>query len=64
VYSSTQQPPFLLNTEWLLQIGFGPHQYKSKLANVFKFIERMKSTLEKVKFTIQKFQNNIAKYYN
>ena len=63
-YSLIQQPPFLLNTEQLLQIGFKPHQYKSKLKSVSKFIEIMKSTLEKAKSAIQKSQDNMTKYCN
>ena len=45
-------------------MGFELYQQKSKLENIFKFMERMKSILEKAKSAIQKACNNIAKYYN
>ena len=45
-------------------MSFKPHQQKSKLENVSKFIERIRSILEEAKSTIQKSQNDIARYYN
>ena len=64
VYSSTNQPPFLLNIGHLPCIRFEPHQQESRPEGILKFIGQIKSILEKVKSAIQKYCDNIEQYYN
>ena len=45
-------------------MGFEPHQQRSKLESVSKYVERIKSALEKVKSIVQKAHNDMARYYN
>ena len=64
MYSSTQQSYFLLNIGYLQQMGFKLYQQKSKLENVSKFAEQMKSALEEAKSTIQKSHNKMTCFYS
>jgi len=54
VHSTTQQPPFLLNTGRLPHMGFKPQQNPSSLETVNKFMERMRMAIDKAKSTICK----------
>ena len=54
MHFATQQPSFLLNIDYLLQMNFELHQQLLKLELVSEFIEQMKSTLEEAKITLQK----------
>jgi len=64
VYSTTQQPLFLLDTGRLPHMGFEPQQNPSGLETVNEFIERMKAAIEEAKSTIHKAQNNMKRYYD
>ena len=57
VHSTTQQPPFLLDTRWLPYMGFEPQQNPSGLETVNEFMERMRTAICKV-------QDDIKRYYN
>jgi len=64
VHSTTQQPPFLLDTRRLPRMGFEPQQNPSGLEIVNEFTERMKMVIEEVKSTIHKAQDNMKRYYD
>jgi len=64
VYSTTQQPPFLLNTRRLPRMGFEPQQNPSSLETVNKFTERMRTAIEEAKSAICKAQDDMKKYYD
>jgi len=64
VHSTTQQPPFLLNTRRLPRMGFKPRQNPSSLETVNEFTERMRMAIEEAKSAIHKAQNDMKKYYN
>ena len=63
-YSTTQYPPFLLNTGRLSCMGFEPRQNPSGLETVNEFMERMRMAIEEAKSTICKAQNNMKRYYD
>ena len=64
VHSTTQQPPFLLDTECISHMGFEPWQNHSNLETVNKFTERMRMAIEKAKSMICKAQEDIKRYYD
>ena len=64
VYSTTQQPPFLLDTGQLSRMGFKPQQNPSGLETVNEFMERMRTAIEEAKSAICKAQDNMKRYYN
>jgi len=64
VHSTTQQPPFLLDTGRILRIGFEPRQNHSDLEMVNEFTERIRMAIEEVKSTICKVQDDIKRYYD
>jgi len=64
VYSTTQQPPFLLDTGQIPCMGFELSQVPSGLETVNKFMERVKSATEEAKSAIRKAQENMTWYYN
>jgi len=64
VYSTTQQPLFLLDTGWLPHMGFEPQQNPSGLETVNEFTERIRTAIEEAKSTICKAQNNMKRYYD
>jgi len=64
VHSTTQQPPFLLDTERIPRMGFEPSQAPSGLETVNEFTERMKSATEEAKSAIHKAQEDMTQYYN
>jgi len=64
VHSTTQQPPFLLDTRWLPCMGFEPRQNPSGLETVNEFMERIRMVIKEVKSVIHKAQDNMKRYYN
>jgi len=64
VYSTMQQPPFLLDTGQIPHMGFEPSQAPSGLEMVNEFMERMKSATEGAKSAICKAQEDMTRYYN
>jgi len=59
-----QQPLFLLDTGWILCMGFEPSQVLFRLETVNKFMERIKSATEEAKSAICKAQEDMTWYYN
>jgi len=64
VYSTTQQPLFLLDTGRIPHMGFEPRQDPSSLEMVNEFTKRMESTTEEAKSAIRKAQEDMTRYYN
>jgi len=64
VHSTTQQTPFLLNTERLPRMGFEPQQNSSGLKTVNEFMKRMRTAIKEAKSTIHKAQDDMKKYYD
>ena len=64
IHSSTQHPPFFLDSGWLPQMGFEPNQHPSRVESVNEFTERMKNTLEEAKAALVKLKDYMARYYN
>jgi len=64
VHSTTQQPPFLLDTGHIPRMGFKPRQNHSDLETVNKFTERMRMAIEEAKSVIHKAQDDMKRYYN
>jgi hypothetical protein len=64
VHSSTQHPPFLLQTGRLPRMGFEPNQRPSKVESVNEFTNRMRSTLDEAKAALAKSKDDMARYYN
>jgi len=64
VYSATQQPPFLLDTERLPRMGLKPRQNPSSLETVNEFIERMRTATDEAKSAICKAQDDMKRYYD
>jgi hypothetical protein len=64
VHTSTQHPPFLLDSGRLPRMGFEPDQGPSCLETVNEFTEQMMTTLEEAKAALTKFKDDMARYYN
>jgi len=64
VHSSTQHPPFLLDTRRVPQMGFEPDQPWSCMESVNEFKDRMTDTLEEAKAALAKSKDDMAVYYN
>jgi len=64
VHSTTQQPPFLLNTGHVPCMGFEPRQNHSDLETVNEFTERMRAAIDEAKSAIRKAQDDMKRYYN
>jgi len=64
VHSTTQQPPFLLDTGRLPCMGFKPQQNPSSLETVNEFTERMRTAIDKAKSVIHKAQDDMKRYYD
>ena len=64
VHSTTQQPPFLLDTRHISRMGFEPQQNHSNLETVNEFTERMRIAIEEAKSTIHKAQDDMKRYYD
>ena len=62
IYSTTQQPPFLLDTRRIPRMGFEPRQNHSDLETVNEFIEKMRMAIEEAKSAICK--EDIKRYYD
>jgi hypothetical protein len=61
VHSSTQHPPFLLQTGRLPRMGFEPNQRPSKVESVNEFTDRMQSTLDEAKAALAKSKDDMAR---
>jgi len=64
VHSTTQQPPFLLDTRKLPHMGFKPRQNPSGLETVNEFTERMRTAINEAKSAIHKAQDDMKRYYD
>jgi len=64
VHSTTQQPPFLLDTGRIPYMGFEPRQNPSSLETVNKITKRIESATKEAKSMICKAQEDITRYYN
>jgi len=64
VHSSTQHPPFLLDTGCVPLMGFEPDQPWSHMESVNEFKDRMTDTLEEAKAALAKSKDDMALYYN
>jgi len=64
VHSTTQQPPFLLDTGRIPRMGFELRQDPSSLEMVNEFTKRIESATEKAKSAICKVQKDMMRYYN
>jgi len=64
VHSSTQHPPFLLNTRRVPQMGFEPDQPRSCMESINEFKDRMTDTLEEAKVALAKSKDDMTLYYN
>jgi len=64
VHSSTQHPPFLLDTRRVPQMGFEPDQPRSCMESINEFKDRMTDTLEEARAALAKSKDDMALYYN
>jgi len=64
VHSSTQHPPFLLDTRCVPRMGFEPDQPRSHVESVNEFKEQMADTLEEAKAALAKSKDDMTLYYN
>jgi len=64
VHSSTQHPPFLLNTGRVPRMGFELDQPRSRMEFVNEFKDRMTDTLEEAKAALAKSKDDMVLYYN
>jgi len=64
VHSSTQHPPFLLDTGRVPQMGFEPDQPQSRVESINEFKDQMKDTLEEAKAALAKSKDDMMLYYN
>ena len=64
VHSSTQHPPFLLDTGRVPRMGFEPDQPQSRVESVNEFKDQMKDTLKEAKAALAKSKDNMMLYYN
>jgi len=64
VHSSTQHPPFLLDTGCVPRMGFEPDQPRSHMESVNEFKEQMADTLEEAKAALAKSKDDMTLYYN
>jgi len=64
IHSTTQQPPFLLDTRRIPRMGFEPRQNHSDLEMVNEFTERMRAAIDEAKSMIRKAQDDMKRYYD
>jgi len=64
VHSSTQHPPFLLNTRHVPRMGFEPDQPRSRMESVNEFKDWMTDSLEEAKGALAKLKDDMVLYYN
>jgi len=59
VHSSTQRPPFLLDTGHVPQMGFEPDQPRSHMESINEFKDRMTDSLEEAKAVLAKLKDDM-----
>jgi len=64
VHSSTQHPPFLLDTGRVPRMGFEPDQPRSCVESINEFSDQMRDTLEEAKAALAKSKDDMMLYYN
>jgi len=64
VHSSTQHPPFLLDTGRVPCMDFEPDQPRSHMESVNEFKDWMTDTLEEAKAALAKSKDDMVLYYN
>jgi len=64
VHSSTQHPPFLLDTRHVPWMGFKPDQPRTHVESINDFKDQMKDTLEEAKAALAKSREDMMLYYN
>ena len=64
VHSSTQHPPFLLDTGRVPRMGFEPDQPWSCMESINEFKDRMTDTLEEAKAALARSKDDMTLYYN
>jgi len=64
VHSSTQHPPFLLDTGRVPQMGFKLDQPQSCVDSVNEFRDQMRDALEEAKAALARSKYNMMLYYN
>ena len=64
VYSSTQHPPFLLDTGYVPRMGFELDQPRSHVESINELSDQMRDTFEEVKVALAKSKDDIMLYYN
>jgi len=64
VHSSTQHPPFLLDTGHIARLGFELDQPWSHVESINEFKDRMTDTLEEAKAAMAKLKDDMMLYYN
>jgi len=64
VHSSTQHPPFLLDTGRVPRMGFEPDQPQSHMESVNEFKDQMTDSLEEAKAALAKLKDDMVLYYN
>jgi len=64
VHSSTQHPPFLLNTGHVPRMGFELDQPRSRMESINEFKDQMTDSLEEAKAALAKSKDDMALYYN
>jgi len=63
VHSSTQHPPFLLDTGRVHRMGFEPDQPWSRMESINEFKDWMTDTLEEAKAALAKSKDDMTLYY-
>jgi len=64
VHSSTQHPPFLLDTGRVPQMGFEQDQPQSHMESINEFRDWLRDTLEEAKVALAKSKDDMTLYYN
>jgi len=64
VHSSTQHPPFLLDTGRVPRMGFELDQPQSGMESINEFKDQMTDSLEEAKVALAKLKDDMALYYN
>jgi len=64
VHSSTQHPPFFLDTGRVPRMGFELDQPRSHVESVNEFKDRMTDALEEAKAALAKLKDDMMLYYN
>jgi len=64
VHSSTQHPPFLLDTGHVPRMGLEPDQPWSHVESINEFKDQLTDTLEEEKVALAKLKDDMTLYYN